>query len=159
MCAFVALLWSCSTAATFEGMVPASFETAKNHPRAVRVTVNGGQETEAVGRPQITDSAFTQALVTSITKSQTFSKVIEGQAQQKEDYLLTVTLFSLDKLVFGRNVKLEAGWTLRRGDTGAIVWRESIVSESAEGNVQHAAEGAARNNIAQGLAKLSNLDL
>jgi hypothetical protein len=155
--AFIALLGGCTTAATFEGMIPTSFETVKNHPQTVRVNVNGGQETEAIGRPQITDSAFTKALVESITKSQTFSKVIEDR-NEKADYLLTVTLFSMVKRVFGRTVQLEAGWTLRRADTGDIIWQESVVSESTD-NLILATESAARKNIAQGLAKISKLNL
>lgn len=156
--ALIILLGGCSAAATFEGMVPTSFETVKNHPQTVRVSVTGGQESVAVGRPQITDAAFTQALIVSITKSRTFSKVIEDQSPGVE-YLLTVTLFALDKRVFGQSVKLEAGWTLRRIATGAVVWRESIVSESTHSNFQLATEAAARNNIAQGLAKISKLNL
>lgn len=156
--ALVLLLESCSTAATSEGMIPRSFDTVNIHPQTVRVTVTGGQESVAVGRPQITDAAFTQALIASIAKSRIFSKVIEDQTPA-EDYRLTVTLFSLDKRVFGQTVTLEAGWTLRRAATGAIVWRESIVSESAEGNFQQSTEAAARNNIAEGLARISKLKL
>lgn len=153
-----ALLGSCSATATFEGMVPASFETVNAHLQTVRVSVTGGQESVALGRPQITDAAFTQALVTSIKEARTFSKVIEDNSPS-EDYLLTVTLFSMDKLIFGQTVKLEAGWTLRRAATGAIVWRESIVSDSTHSELKAATEGAARNNIAQGLAKISKLRL
>jgi hypothetical protein len=156
--ALVTLVAGCSTAATSEGMVPTSFETVKTHPQTVRVSVTGGQESVAVGRPQITDAAFTRALIVSITKSRTFSKVIEDQSPG-EEYLLTVTLFTLDKRVFGQSVKLEAGWTLRRAATGAVVWRESIVSESTDSNFQLATEAAARNNIAQALAKISKLNL
>jgi len=152
------LLGGCSMAATIEGMIPTSFETIKAHPQTVRVNVAGGQESVAVGRPQITDGAFTQALIASITKSQTFSKVVEDQSPG-EEYLLTVTLFSMDKLVFGQTVKLEAGWTLRRAGSGAVVWRESIVSESRHNDIQVATEGAARSNIAQALSKISKLDL
>jgi hypothetical protein len=54
---------------------------------------------------------------------------------------------------------LEVGWTLRRSDNGLVAWQESIVSEFTEGNVQVATEGAARNNIAQALGKISKLDL
>ena len=154
---FVALLWGCSTPGTFEGMVPTSFETAKSHPQTVRVNVTGGQETVALGRPQITNSAFTQALTESITKSRTFSGVIGGQSQ-RADYLLTVTLFSMDKLVFGRTVSMEAGWTLRRADAGTVVWQESIISEHTDADIRLATEGAARNNIAQGLRKISKLN-
>jgi hypothetical protein len=154
---FVALFWGCATPATFEGMVPTSFQTAKNHPQTVRVHVSGGQETVAVGRPQITNSAFTQALTESLTKSRMFSRVVEDQSQ-KTDYLLTVTLFSMDKLVFGRTVSMEAGWTLRRADAGTVVWQESIISEHTDADIRLATEGAARNNIAQGLGKISKLN-
>jgi ABC-type transport auxiliary lipoprotein component len=156
--AAVGWLVGCSAAASFEGMIPTSFETVNNHPQTVRVSVTGGQESVPVGRPQITNAAFTQALIASIGKSRTFAKVIEDQ-NPTEDYRLTVTLFTLDKRVFGQAVTLEAGWTLRRATTGAIVWRESIVSQSAEGNFQQATEAAARNNIAEGLAKISKLNL
>jgi ABC-type transport auxiliary lipoprotein component len=152
----VSLLWSCSTPATFEGMVPTSFETAKSHPQTVRVYVTGGQESVAVGRPQITNSAFSQALTESITKSRTFSRVVEDQSQ-RADYLLTVTLFSMDKRVFGRTVKMEAGWTLRRAEAGTVVWQESIITEHTDANIILATEGAARSNIAQGLGKISKL--
>jgi hypothetical protein len=151
---FVSLLWSCSTPATFEGMVPTSFETAKSHPQTVRVYVTGGQESVAVGRPQITNFAFSQALTESITKSRTFSRVVEDQSQ-RADYLLTVTLFSMDKRVFGRTVKMEAGWTLRRSEAGTVVWQDSIITEYTDANIILATEGAARNNIAQGLGKIS----
>jgi hypothetical protein len=151
------VLGSCSTAATSEGMIPTSFETVNAHPQTVRVRVTGGQESVAVGKPQITDGAFTQALIASIIKSRTFSKVIEEQ-NQFADFQLIVTLFSTDKRSFGQTVKLEAGWTLRRVSTSAIVWRESIVSESTDSNFQVATEGAARNNIAQALAKISKLN-
>jgi hypothetical protein len=156
--AAVGSLLGCSAPATFEHMIPTSFETVNKHLQTVRVTVTGGQESVPVGRPQITDAAFAQALIASIAKSRTFSNVIEDQSPT-EDYRLTVTLFTLDKRVFGQAVTLEAGWTLRRGATDAIVWREAIVSQSAEGNFQKATEAAARNNIAEGLAKISKLNL
>jgi hypothetical protein len=56
-------------------------------------------------------------------------------------------------------VKLEIGWTLRFAATGAVVWLESIISESTHSNFQLATEAAARNNIAQALAKISKLNL
>jgi hypothetical protein len=154
----IASLAGCATPATFEGMVPSSFEIARKHPYAVRISVTGGQEDPALGRPHITDAAFTKALVESITKSQVFLKVIQDHTA-KADYLLTVTLFSMDKLVFGRTVKLEAGWTLRHAGTEAVVWQESIISEFTDSYVKVATEGAGRNNIAQGLGKISKLNL
>ena len=158
LCAIAAMFGGCSAAARSEGMVPASFETANAHPAAVRVKVTGGQESVAVGRPQITNSAFAQTLTGSITKSRTFAKVIEDKTSS-EDYLLTVTLFSMEKLVFGRTFSLEAGWTLQRVATGAVVWRESITSQSTDGDLQRATEAAARINIGQALTKISRLSL
>jgi hypothetical protein len=71
-------------------MIPTSFEPMKARLQTGRVTVTGGQESIAVGRPHITNQAFAQALVASIKKFQTFSNVIEDQGSG-EEYLLTVT--------------------------------------------------------------------
>lgn len=153
------VLVSCAVPAAFEAMIPNSFETARKHPQSVHVQVTGGQDSEAVGRPHIPNSAFTQALVESIIKSQTFSRVVDEKSSGAE-YLLTVTLFSIDKRLFGQTVELEAGWTLRRrGGSAVNVWQESIVSEYTGANVKLATEGAARNNIAEGLMKISRINL
>lgn len=152
------LLASCAAPAAFEAMIPNSFDTARKHSRSVHVQVTGGQDSEAVGRPHIPNSAFTQALTESIIKSQTFSRVVDDKSSGAE-YLLAVTLFSIDKRIFGQTVKLEAGWTLRRGGSAVNVWQESIVSEYTGANVKLATEGAAKNNIAAGLAKISKLTL
>lgn len=155
--ALLAMLGGCSLPATYEGMVPTSFETVKAHPQSVRVNVTGGQESVALGRPQITNAAFTRALVTAILKSRTFAKVIEEKTPGG-DYLLTVTLFSMDKRIYGETVTLEAGWTLQRVSTGEVVWREAIVSQSRHSDFQLATEAAARSNIAQALTKISKLN-
>lgn len=157
LCGFVALFSGCATQATFEGMVPTSLQTAKRHPQTVRVDVTGGQETVVMGRPQITNVAFTRALIAAILKSQTFSKVVEDQSQ-KADYLLTVTLLNMDKRVFGLTVRIEAGWTLRRTDAGTPIWQQPIISEHTDADVRLATEGAARSNIAQGLRRISKLN-
>jgi hypothetical protein len=158
LCGWSVLTLGCSAASRVDGMIPTSFTTVKTHPQTVRVTVTGGQESVAVGRPQITDGAFREGLITSIARSKAFAKVIEDQ-NPGEDYRLTVTLFALDKRVFGQAVKLEAGWTLRRAATGVVVWQESIVSQSTDNNFQVATEAAARDNIAEALGKISKLDL
>jgi hypothetical protein len=74
---------------------------------------------KAVGRPQIPHAAFEQALATSIRRSQIFSKVVDDQTEA-EDFILVVTLFSIDKRLFGHTVRLEADWTLERADTKAL---------------------------------------
>jgi hypothetical protein len=167
LCACAAVLGGCATPATYEEMVPTAFSTSKKHPQTVGVSVNGGNETDSTGKPQISDAAFTQALTDSIVKSQTFSKVIQGSGA---DYLLTVTLFGMEQPSFGFSftVKMEVGWTLKRADNGKTVWQDSIKSEftatvgdsfSGRTRLRHATEGAARNNISAGLARISELNL
>ena len=167
LCAVVALIWGCATPATHEGMIPAKVESVKKHPQTVSVTVTGGKETDAAGTPQISDAAFRDALVSSIRNSQVFSRVVEGKGG---DYLLTVTLFSMQQPLFGFSltVTMEAGWTLQRSSGGAPVWQESIKSThtattsdafAAVTRLRLATEGAAKKNIEQGLAKVSQLNL
>jgi hypothetical protein len=165
--ALAGALAGCATPSTFEGMVPTAFDTAKRHAQSVSIAVSGGRETDAMDKPQITDAAFAQALSEAITKSQTFSRVVQGAGG---DYLLTVALAGLEQPTFGFSftVKMEAGWTLRRAVGGAVVWQQAIFSEhtattsdafAAVTRLRLATEGAARSNIAQGLARISRLDL
>ena len=58
----------------------------------------------------------------------------------------------MDKLFFRHTVKLEAGWTLRRALGGNRLARMDPL-ESPHGDLKTATEAAARNNIAQALAK------
>jgi ABC-type uncharacterized transport system auxiliary subunit len=164
-CAF--LLAGCATPASQEAMVPAMLSTLNKHPQTVSVSVSGGKETNALGKAQIDNDAFAKALTQAIENSKTFSKVIEGN---KGNYLLAVNIFSLDQPSFGGNftVHLEAGWTLKRADNGSVVWQEAIRSEHtatmsdalvAVTRLRMATEGAAKNNVAQGLEKISKLSL
>jgi hypothetical protein len=155
-----------SSPAKYDSMIPTAFETTGKHSKTVSVSVQGGRETTLTTASQISDEAFMQALVDSITKSQIFY-VDKGKGA---DYLLTVSLFDLKQPLFGLTytVKMEAGWTLQRADNGTIVWQESIKSEhtatfgdavAAVTRLKLATEGAARDNIAKGLAKISQLKL
>jgi hypothetical protein len=169
----IAALWvcvamaGCATQTKHEAMVATGFAVAKKSPQTVSVNVLGGKETEGIGKPQISDAEFTRALVDSINASKVFSTVVPGPAG---NYLLTVQMFDLTQPTFGLTyvVKMEAGWTLKRADTGKAVWQESIASQHtattadafvAVERLRIATEGAARNNIAAGLAKISQLDL
>ncbi len=162
-----ALLGGCATPTTSQGMTATGIQTTTKHAKSVGVTTAGGQETEATGKAQISNAAFSQALINSINNSKTFSSAVQGKGG---DYQLTVTIFNMEQPSFGLSftVKLEAGWTLTRADTGAVVWQESIKSEhtattsdafAAVERLRLATEGAARNNIAQGLTKISSLKL
>jgi hypothetical protein len=162
LCAVYVLLTGCA-ALTHEGMVPTTFEITKKHSQSVSISVTGGKE----GGMQISDATFMKALADSIAKSQTFSRVVEGKGG---DYFLTVSVFNLEQPAFGFSftINMEAGWTLQRVNDGTIVWQESIksthtatVEDAFVGakRMQLATEGAARNNIKQGLAKISQLRL
>ena len=151
-------LEGCGTAARSEKMIPASFQTSNTHPRTVRVNVTGGQDDISLGKPQITNGAFKDAVAYSIIRSRAFSSVLDNP-NAGSDFLLTIDLLGKDTRVVADTLKLEAVWTLQRGDNSAIVWRETIVSEAPGGISREATENAARNNIEQALAKISKLDL
>ncbi len=161
------ILDGCCTTATHEGMIPMNFESSARSQKTVSVSVEGGKELDELKRTQISNAEFREALLQAIANSGAFSRVIEGNAG---DYQLTVAIFSLEQPVFGFSftVKMEAGWTLKRTATGETVWQESIKSEhtATTGDafvgatrLRLATEGAGRNNIRQGLAKISKLNL
>jgi hypothetical protein len=167
LCTCAAVLGGCATGASHDAMVPTNVTVVKKHAKSVSIEVTGGQETDALGKSQISSESFAQALERAITDSQTFSQVIKGSTH---DYRLSVVMASLDQPSFGFSftVKMETGWTLKRADTGAIVWQDAIRSEytASAGDafagvvrLRLATEGAARSNIAQGLSKISQLNL
>lgn len=160
-------LTGCASPVTHEAMVPATIQLAKQHAATVTVSTGGGKETNPAWKSQISDEALKQALVESINKNKAFSQVVEGKGGT---YLLNVTIFNLTQPNFGLSftVGVEMGWTLTKADTGAVVWQESIKSEhtattsdafAGVTRLKMATEGAARNNVAKGLEKISALSL
>jgi hypothetical protein len=148
-------------------MVPSSIKITKNHVESISVIADSGSETEAIGKPQISNVALRQAVVGAINQTKIFSSVIAGK---NGDYVLNVNIFNLTQPSFGFSftVKMEMGWTLTRASTGAVVWQEAITSEhtatvsdafTGMTRLKMATEGAAKNNVALGLAKLSSLSL
>ena len=156
LCTYFLAFYGCSTPARAVKMAPAEISIVKTHPYSVRITVTGGQDNPPLGRPQITNLAFREAVIDSILKSGLFARIVMD-SNGKADYLLSVTLFGMDKLVFRNDVKMEVGWTLQR-PYGGIVWQEAIVT-AARGNVIEGTEAAARDNISQALGKMSKLSL
>lgn len=145
--------------ATPQAMTPATVQTAKQHPQSVTVSASGGKGV-------LTDAAMADALAASIEKTKTFSKVIKGAGA---DYQLTVALMSTDLPAFGMSFtcKTEMAWSLKRAD-GTVAWQEVIKSEGTAGageafagveRAKMAIERSVRENIAQGLAKISNQSL
>ena len=161
------LLTGCATPTSYEAMVPPSIVLAKQHAKSVSVLADGGSETDTLGKPQISNEVLKQTLEASIRQSKAFSSVVEGK---KGDYRLSVNLVNMTQPSFGLSfsVTMEMGWSLTRVDSGAVVWREAIKSEytattsdalAAVTRLRLATEGAARNNVAAGLTKISALSL
>jgi hypothetical protein len=166
--AIAALLAGCaSTTPTSEGMIPA-FTV-----RGVRGPVHSEPVAiEVKDTKQIPSGAFRQALADAVTLSKVFSRVVDTP---RGTYLLTVTVTRLEqpeaggfKLNLNPTARMEAGWTLRRADTRETVWEATIRSEhsaapsdtlDAKARVRLATEGAARENIAAGLARIAKLKL
>jgi hypothetical protein len=155
-----ALLGGCAVAPSSpSAMTPETIATAKQSPKTVSVAATGGKGVA-------TDAAMADAVAASIEKAKTFSKVIKGAGA---DYQLTVTLMTLDMPSFGMSFtcKTEMAWSLKRADGGAA-WEEVIKSEGTAGageafagseRAKMAIERSIKENIAQGLAKISNQNL
>jgi hypothetical protein len=163
----VSLLGGCASPTTSNGMTPVAIQTTTKHAKSISLLVSGGKETNSIGKSQISDETFTQSITDAINSSKVFSSVVQGKGA---DYLLTVTMFNMNQPSFGTSftVKMEVGWSLKRADTSAVVWQESIKSEHTATisdafvgveRLKLATEGAAKNNISQGLSKISGLKL
>ena len=164
LCATAAVIAGCATASKPEAMVPTT-AIAGQHAKTTSVVVAGGSDTSAMGKSQISNEAFQQAIAMSIEKNKTFSSVVKGAGG---DYQLAVTVVSMDQPSFGLSftVKMEAAWSLKKAD-GTVVLQESIKSEGTAGvsdafagveRLRLANEYAARANIAAGLEKIGKLN-
>lgn len=96
------------------GMIPDAFESKKKYSQSVRIKVTGGQDDESGW----TTTKFRMQLLSKHWQPLSvapnfFSKVVDDQTEA-EDFIVVVTLFSIDKRLFGYTVRLEAGWTLQR---------------------------------------------
>lgn len=160
------LLGGCAAPAQHTAMVPVSLQVAKHHQKSVAVTVGGGSETSAAGKSQVSDAELKLAVISAINQTKTFSSVVDKSG----DYILDVAIFSVTQpsMGFSFTVGIEMGWTVKRVDTGAVIWQEAIKSEHTTGateafagvtRLKMATEGAVRNNVAKGITKLSALSL
>ena len=160
-------LAGCASAAKSTAMTTKDIEVQHRHPYSVQVQVSGGHDTGALDATQISNEAFSEALVESIEVTKLFSEIKEeGDA----DFLLYVTLLDLEQPTFGASMKvsMEAAWMLIDRGNGETIWKKGISSQYTAGafdafagvtRIRLATEGAARVNIKVGLGLLSNLDL
>lgn len=165
--AWTCLLSGCATPAATEAMIPETASADKTHPYSVNVEVTGGRATDPTGTPQIANDAFDEAITETLIKTETFAKVKRDKAG---NYELRVIIFNVQQPPYGgsASVTMETGWTLTNRLTGEIVWQQALRSTytassdsdiSFSGRLTKAMEGAAKDNIKQGVTEIARLDL
>jgi hypothetical protein len=164
LCVFAALT-GCASQMTHQEMTPPQIAAAKQHPQSVNVTVLPMAKQDPVAETIAAEQLRT-AIGDAIVASKTFADVKKDGG----DYQLAVQIFNLQYPMFGVSMtsKIEIGWTLKRQDTGAVVWQEAITTEHTTGGTEAfvgaerlkmSIAGAIRKNIAAGLQKISALTL
>ncbi len=165
--ALTGLLGGCAVPAVSEAMIPETASIEKTHRYSVNVEVTGGRATEPTGTPQSANDAFDEAITETLIKTKTFAKV---QNDSFGNYELNVIIFNVQHPSSGgsASVTMETGWTLTNRLTGKIVWQKALRSTytaSADsditfvGRLKKATEGAAKDNIKQGVTEIARLDL
>jgi hypothetical protein len=159
-------LAACASAPNREAMTVGT-PAAKTHPYSVSVQTQGGKESSATTGSNVSNEDLKATIESSITQSRLFRSVLQGK---NADYELTVTVTQLTKPIFGASftVSMEAGWSLIRMSDGTVAMRKVIQSshtatmgDAVVGatRMRLAVEGAARDNIAQGLQAIAELKL
>jgi len=165
--ATIAVLAGCAAPANREAMSPPNVTVAKKFPYTVFVETRGGSETGAMESSNISNEDLKAAIESAIVKSALFRSVIQGKTA---DYELAVTVAQVSKPILGASftVTMEAGWSLTMASDKSVVMRKVIASshtaawnEAFAGTtrLRLALEGAARENISQGLQAIAQLDL
>jgi len=161
---FIVLLIFSGCAAQSQNMFVSDCKILSKYPHSVSVKVYGGRETNPLWTSQISNSALCSAIKKSILENEVFSSV----SLKNPDYSLEVAIEKITQPVIGLDIKMKmtAKWTLIKNDN--IIWSDSITSTYtaklgeafiAAERIQKANEGVARNNIKNGLYKLSSLPL
>jgi hypothetical protein len=165
--AIVALVEGCASPATKQEIIVDETSFGTQHPYSVTVIAGGGGETDATGYTNISNEDLAGAIEESILNAGLFSSVVKGDGA---DYKLSVYLISMSKPMFGFSftVDMEMSWSLVNTKTGEAVMRESVKSShtatageafAAVTRIRIAVEGAAEDNIRQGLQKIAKLSL
>lgn len=160
-------LVGCASPADRDAMTPQSVAVAKKHPYSVSVEAKGGAETGAMDSSNISNADLKAALESAIVKTGVFKNVVQGK---NGDYDLTVSVVEMPKPIFGLTftVNLEMAWSLVKRSDQSVAMRKVIKSSHtatfsdaavAVTRLRLAVEGAARDNIAQGVKAISELNL
>ncbi|MBL8397725.1 MAG: hypothetical protein JNL84_06200 [Candidatus Accumulibacter sp.] len=160
------LLVGCVTPipANRQAMTPPSISIGTHHPYSVSVKTSGGSETDGLGSSNISNAELQAAIESAITDSRVFQRLIRGS--DGSDYELTVTLYELNKPLFGGTftVGMETAWTLTRTSDRRVVFRKGISSTGVATTsdtwigvhrLRMAVEAAARDAISQGIQALA----
>ena len=167
--AWAGLLGGCATPAASDAMIPETASVEKTHPYSVNVDVTGGRATEPIGQPQVANEAFTEAITETLKQTETFAKIKKNKAG---NYRLSVIIFNVQQPSSSSggsaSVTMETGWTLTNLLTGDIVWQKALRSTytaasnseiTFTGRLKKAVEGAAKDNIKQGVTEIMRLSL
>jgi hypothetical protein len=161
------VIGGCASAAKPEAMLARINVPVHQSQSDVNVAVIGGKETSKMWVSQISDQDFAQALQDSIMQSGLFRRVMgTGVAA----YELQAFIVGLNQPMFGASmtVSMEVNYSLARTNPKEVVWQKAITStytapfsEAFVGatRLRKANEGAARKNIEQAIAEISQLRL
>jgi hypothetical protein len=160
----VATLTGCASQMTHQELTPAPVKLARQHPQSVTVTTMPMPSSPLAA--SITEAELRAALSDAIVASKAFADVKNAGG----DYQLSVQVFNLETPSFGiaMTSKVEAGWTLKRADTGAVVWQEAIKTEHTTGGseafvgaerAKMSIAGAIKKNISIGLERIGAANL
>lgn len=147
----------------------AAATAAPRHPESVTVRVTGGSEKSDNSTSQVSNPDFAAALTKSLQQSGLFAK-IAPTGQSNADYQLEVTISPLQPPSIGASMTatIEANWTLTRHSNGFSLWKKVIsashTTEAKEAftgieRVHLAIEGAAQENIKEGITQLGAVSL
>lgn len=165
--AVVVLLTGCASPANRDAMTAPSIASSKKLPYSLSVKTGGGNETNPLWSADIANDDLRAAIEQSVAKTALFKEVVKGKSG---DYELSVSITKLSKPSFGAafTVDMEAGWTLIKVADKSVALREVIKSTYTGGafdslvgttRLRMSVEGAARNNIKQGLQAIAALNL
>lgn len=163
----VMALTGCASPANREAMQSAPVASTHKSIHTVVVNTSGGGETGAMDSSNIADADLKAAIESSITHSGVFANIVQGAGA---DYDLSVTVIRLSKplMGFSMTVTMESAWSLVKSSDKSVVLRKPITSTFTAGmgdalagvtRLRMAVEGAARENIAQGLNAIAELKL
>lgn len=158
-------LGGCASPANRQAMIPSAIQAQKALGDSVRVQTAGGSETGSMDSSNVADADLKAAIESALTDARLFKQVI---LQGNSEYELSVRITSLRKPLvgFAFTVDMEAAWSLVRVSDRKPVFQKSVVSSYTAGmseafvgvtRLRMAVEGAARENIAQGIRALSSL--